>query len=107
MEAYNNFETGDIVFIYNSRLDSQILYKMEVTAINLTSDVTTADRQYWATPSEFDASLAHNRFFRMILLAENKTEKLTLSALLSNILDNYKLFCNIKVNYNSYVIFPK
>ena len=81
---HNNFEIGDIVFIYNSRPDSQILYKMEVTAVNLTSDETTADRQYWATPSEFETSLAHNRFFRMILLAENETEKLTLSDLLEH-----------------------
>lgn len=27
--------------------------------------------------------------------------------LLSNMLDNYKLFCHIKVNYRSFVIFPK
>ena len=37
---HNNFEVGDIVFIYNSRPDSQILYKMEVIAVNLTADKT-------------------------------------------------------------------
>ena len=78
---HNNFEEGDIVYIYNSRPDSQILYKMEVIAINLKTDETTADRQYWATHSEFEESLIHNRFFRMVLIAENDTDKLTLADL--------------------------
>lgn len=81
---HNNFEFGDIVFIYNSRPDSQILYKMEVIAVNLTADQTVADRQYWVNPSEFDSSILHNRFFRMIPLAENEGEKLTLDDLLEH-----------------------
>ena len=81
---HNNFEVGDIVFIYNSRPDSQILYKMEVIAVNLTADQTVADRQYWVNPSEFDSSILHNRFFRMIPLAENEGEKLTLDDLLEH-----------------------
>ena len=81
---HNNFEVGDIVFIYNSRPDSQILYKMEVIAVNLTADKIAADRQYWVNPSEFDSSILHNRFFRMIPLAENEGEKLTLDDLLEH-----------------------
>lgn len=75
---HNNFEIGDIVFIYNSKPDSQILYKMEVIAVNLTGNETTADRQYWINPSEYDTSMMHNRFFRMRILVENNTDKLTL-----------------------------
>ena len=81
---HNNFEVGNIVFIYNSRPDSQILYKMEVIAVNLTVDQTAADRQYWVNPSEYDSSILHNRFFRMIPLAENEGEKLTLDDLLEH-----------------------
>ena len=81
---HNNFEVGDLVFIYNSRPDSQILYKMEVIAVNLTAEQTVADRQYWVNPSEFDSSILHNRFFRMIPLAENEGEKLTLDDLLEH-----------------------
>lgn len=81
---HNNFEVGDLVFIYNSRPDSQILYKMEVIAVNLTADQTVADRQYWVNPSEFDSSILHNRFFRMVPLAENEGEKLTLDDLLEH-----------------------
>jgi 5-methylcytosine-specific restriction protein A len=75
---HNNFEIGDIVFIYNSKPDSQILYKMEVIAVNLTGNETTADRQYWINPSEYDTSMMHNRFFRMRILVKNNTDKLTL-----------------------------
>ena len=75
---HNNFEIGDIVFIYNSKPDSQILYKMEVIAVNLTGNETTSDRQYWINPSEYDTSMLQNRFFRMRPLAENTTDKLTL-----------------------------
>lgn len=81
---HNNFEVGDIVFIYNSRPDSQILYRMEVIAVNLTADETTIDRQYWVNPSEYDTSMLHNRFFRMIPLAENETSLLKLADLLEH-----------------------
>lgn len=81
---HNNFEVGDIVYIYNSRPDSQILYKMEVTAVNLTANETVADRQYWMSPMEFETSIMHNRFFRMVPLAENDSDKLTLEDLLEH-----------------------
>ena len=80
----NNIQVGDIIYIYNSRPDSQILYKMEVIAVDLTSNETMADRKYWVNPSDFDISLNLNRFFRMILLAENETDKLTLADLLEH-----------------------
>ena len=81
---HNNFEVGDIVFIYNSRPDSQILYRMEVIAVNLTADEIAIDRQYWVNPSEYDTSMLHNRFFRMIPLAENETSLLKLADLLEH-----------------------
>lgn len=81
---HNNFEVGDIVFIYNSKPDSQILYRMEVIAVNLTADETAIDRQYWVNPSEYDTSMLHNRFFRMIPLAENETSLLKLADLLEH-----------------------
>ena len=81
---HNNFEVGDIVFIYNSRPDSQILYRMEVIAVNLTADETAIDRQYWVNPSEYDTSMLHNRFFRMIPLAANETSLLKLADLLEH-----------------------
>ena len=78
---YNNFEVGDIVFIYCSKPISQIIYKMEVIATNISREYTIADQQYWRTPSEFKTSLNNNRFYRISLLAENETNKLTLDDL--------------------------
>lgn len=78
---YNNFEVGDIVYIYCSKPISQIIYKMEVIATNISREYTIADQQYWRTPSEFKTSLNNNRFYRISLLAENETNKLTLDDL--------------------------
>lgn len=78
---HNNFEVGDIVYIYCSKPVSQILYKMEVIATNISREYTIADQQYWRTPSEFKTSLNNNRFYRISLLAENGTDKLTLDDL--------------------------
>ena len=47
---YNNFEVGDIVYIYCSKPISQIIYKMEVIATNISREYTIADQQYWRTP---------------------------------------------------------
>ena len=81
---HNNFEIGDVVYIYCSKPISQLVYKMEVIATNITSEHTIADQEYWGAPSEFKASLSNNRFFRISLLAENETEKLTLDDLLNH-----------------------
>lgn len=78
---YNNFEVGDIVYIYCSKPVSQILYKMEVIATNISREYTIADQQYWRNLSEFKTSLNNNRFYRISLLAENGTDKLTLDDL--------------------------
>lgn len=80
-KQHNNFEVGDIVYIYCSKPISQILYKMEVIATNISREYTIADQQYWRTPSEFKTSLNNNRFYRISLLAENGTDKLTLDDL--------------------------
>jgi 5-methylcytosine-specific restriction protein A len=81
---HNKFEIGDIVYIYCSKPISQIVYKMEVIATDITKEYTIADKQYWKTPSEFKTSLTHNRFYRISLLAENYTEKLILNDLLNH-----------------------
>lgn len=81
---HNNVRVGDIVYIYCSSPISQIKYKMRVTSINITPEESTADREYWANPSEFDTSLLHNKFFRMVLLDKNTTQYLKLDELLLN-----------------------
>lgn len=72
-----NIQIGDIVYMYCSSPISQIKYKMRVTAINLTAEQSTADREYWAKSSEFDTSLEHNKFFRMVLVDKNTSQTLS------------------------------
>lgn len=81
---HNNVQVGDIVYIYCSSPISQIKYKMRVTSINITTEESTADREYWANPSEFDTSLQHNKFFRMVLVDKNTTSHLKFDDLLLN-----------------------
>ena len=54
---------------------------MEVIATNISREYTIADQQYWRNLSEFKTSLNNNRFYRISLLAENETNKLTLDDL--------------------------
>ena len=78
------FAIGDIVFIYSAKPDSQILYKMEVTAINLSSEECSDDTQYLTTPFKAEPNKDIPLGFRMIPLVENTTEKLTLEDLLEH-----------------------
>ena len=78
------YKVGDIVFIYSSRPDSKILYKMEVAAINLSASECSDDRKYLLKPSVVDANKDIPLGFRMLPLAENTSDKLTLDDLLEH-----------------------
>lgn len=78
------YQIGDIVFIYSSKPDSKLLYKMEVTATNLSANECADDRKYLLKPSEVDANTDISLGFRMIPLAENTSNKLTLDDLLGH-----------------------
>ena len=78
------YQIGDIVFIYSSKPDSKLLYKMEVTATNLSANECADDRKYLLNPSEVDANANIPLGFRMVPLAENTSDKLTLNDLLEH-----------------------
>ena len=78
------YQIGDIVFIYSSKPDSKLLYKMEVTATNLSASECADDRKHLLNPSEVDANADIPLGFRMIPLAENTSDKLTLNDLLEH-----------------------
>ena len=78
------YQIGDIVFIYSSKPDSKLLYKMEVTATNLSANECADDRKYLLKPSEVDANANIPLGFRMVPLAENTSDKLTLNDLLEH-----------------------
>lgn len=81
---HNNYEVGDIIYIYCSKPISKVVYKMEVVNVNITKEYTIADKDFWANPTEFNESLKNNRFFRITLLKKNLTDKLTLEDLISH-----------------------
>ena len=81
---HNNFEIGDVVYIYCSKPISKILYKMEVIEVDITREYIIEDKRYWSQPSEYENSIKNNRFIRLKFIAENKTDKLTLSDLYNN-----------------------
>ena len=78
------YQIGDIVFIYSSKPDSKLLYKMEVSATNLSANECADDRKYLLNPYEVDANLDIPLGFRMIPLAKNTSDKLTLNDLLEH-----------------------
>ena len=55
-----------------------------MTAINLSANECVDDRKYLLNPSKVDANRDISLGFRMLPLAENKTDKLTLNDLLDN-----------------------
>lgn len=79
---HNNIQVGDIVYIYCSSPISQFKYKIMVPAINLATEESIADGEYWANSSEFDMSLQHNNFFRMVHVDKNTTQYLKIDDLL-------------------------
>ena len=78
------YQIGDIVFIYSSKPDSKLLYKMQVTATNLSANECADDRKYLLKPSEVAANVDIPLGFRMTPLAENTSDKLTLNDLLEH-----------------------
>lgn len=78
------YAIGDIVYIYSAKPDSRILYKMEVTATNLSAEECGDDSQYLTNPMKANSNNDIPLGFRMIPLAENTSDKLTLEDLLEN-----------------------
>ncbi len=66
---HNNFEVGDIVFMYNSQPYHRITHKMSVERVNVPSSEYLNDRQYWKDIKECEAALKKNRYVRLRLIA--------------------------------------
>jgi len=66
---HNNFEIGDIIFIYNSRPHHKITFKMVVERVNIPSSEYLNDRMFWKNIKECEDGLKQNRYVRMRLIA--------------------------------------
>lgn len=69
-KQFNNFEVGDIVYIYNSKPYRRIRYKMEVIRTNVPSSEYINDEKYWGDKHNMDEGLKHNRYVRLHLLTK-------------------------------------
>ena len=76
-----NFEVGDVVYIYCTKPDMRIRYKMEVIETNISFDKSLKDKTCWIDKTEFKAGVEKNKYFRMKLLATTKSDMLTMDML--------------------------
>ena len=77
----NNFNVGDIVYIYCARPISKIICKSVVERINITSNDKTNDNEFWINNESKAKSLSVNRFCRLRQLNLNTDSALTLEYL--------------------------
>ena len=76
-----NFEVGDVVYIYSTKPEMRIRYKMEVIETNIPFDESLNDETCWTDKNEFNAGVENNRYFRLRLVKENKSSRLTIDEL--------------------------
>jgi len=76
-----NSEVGDVVYIYCTKPQMRIRYKMNVIATNIPSCKAIMDKTYWNDEVEFKNGVESNKFFRMKLLAATKSDMLTMDML--------------------------
>ena len=78
----NNFQIGDIVYIYATKPESKIRFMMEVTRTDMTFEESTTDKEYWNDPEEFNMGVIHNRYCRLRLVSEVNKNHLSLDELI-------------------------
>lgn len=76
-----NFEVGDVVYIYCTKPEMQIRYKMEVVGINTPFSKSLKDENCWTDKAEFKAGIANNKYFRMKVLCRTNSPMLTMAEL--------------------------
>lgn len=77
----NNFEVGDIVYIYNARPSCKIICKTIVEQIDITADDKTIDTEFWTDHDAEKKSLQHGRFCRLKQLCLNPDSALSITFL--------------------------
>jgi hypothetical protein len=79
----NNFEVGDIVYIYEvmpPRGRGAIVYKTEVVMANLLSSEKIDDSDFWRN-GVYPKGYSEHKFSRLKLLSEMESSELTISTL--------------------------
>lgn len=75
------FEVGDVVYIYCTKPQMRIRYKMDVIATDIPSDKAIMDKTCWSDEAEFKRGVENNKYFRMKLVSETTSDLLTMDEL--------------------------
>lgn len=75
------FEVGDVVYIYCTKPQMRIRYKMDVIATDIPSDKAIMDKTCWSDKAEFKRGVENNKYFRMKLVSETTSDLLTMDEL--------------------------
>ncbi len=73
-----NFEVGDVIYIYCTKPEMRIRYKMEVVKTNIPFNKSLKDENCWTDKAEFKAGVENNKYFRMQLTCHIDTDELTI-----------------------------
>lgn len=76
-----NFEVGDVVYIYCTKPEMRIRYKMNVIATDIPSSKAKIDKKFWSDEAEFKKGMEYNRYFRMELVSKTNSDLLTMDEL--------------------------
>ncbi len=79
----NNFNIGDIIYVYITKPEQCIRYRFCVTEINLTFEQSQNDIEFWNDKNEFYLGDEHNRYCRFVLNGELEAGDLCLHKLIS------------------------
>ncbi|MEL4418979.1 HNH endonuclease [Shewanella algae] len=74
------FSVGDIVYIYCTSPAKKIRYKCQIVKLDMPFNKIRDDKDYWLDKTEYEKSLK-GKFFKLKLLEEFESEKLTLEEL--------------------------
>lgn len=76
-----NFEVGDVVYIYCTKPEMRIRYKMMVVETNIPFSKSLKDEDCWTDKAEFKAGVENNKYFRMQLTCHIDSDELTITDL--------------------------
>lgn len=82
-QVNTNYALGDMVYIYCTSPIQRIRYKCKVMKLNMDFTQIRDDKEYWLDKSEYEKSLS-GKFFKLQLIEEVDSEKLSFQLLLKN-----------------------
>ena len=100
-----DFEVGDIIYIYTTKPTGCITYQMVVTASNLPSSEYTDDKEYWTDPEVYNnVILSYKRFAEFTVVHRLPTsEQLSYSQLKKHGLKTVQITHRIKIDLAKYI----